>query len=194
MRMKTDRLMSRAEHTALRAAEETAHLHPEKMCFGNFVFEQIPQSIQVSQKAMLRETVSFSGTEHTASVGEGRCRVTCKGCFLGPDAAARYNELEAMFGETRTLFLPGMAPFPAVLSHLTRTGTVLPSGVEYSAGFTETGEIPAGVSGRIFLAKAGESLWDYAYFSGVPVDVLVKANPQIECIGTLRSGEEVYIP
>lgn len=192
--MKTDRLMRRAEQIAAEAAEETARLHPEKMCFGDFVFEQIPQSIQVSQKAMLRETVSVFGTEYTASVGEGRCRVTCKGSFIGPDAAERYTALEALFGETRTLFLPGMAPFPAVLSDLTRTGKVMPAGVEYAVGFTETGEMPAGVSGRTFLARAGESLWDYAYYAGVPVDALVKANPQIECIGTLKSGEEVYIP
>ena len=44
------------------------------------------------------------------------------------------------------------------------------------------------------VARGGESLWDYAYFSGVPIDALVKANRHIACIGALQEGEEVHIP
>lgn len=194
MQMKMDRLLQRAETAASRTAAEVSALQPEKMRFGPFVFEITPQNIQVNHRAILRESVSVSGEEHTERVGTGRSRVTGKGHFLGPDAMAQMEKLESLFGETHTLFLPGMVPFPAILSGLSVTGTPSPKSVEYTVSFTETGEIPAGVSGRTYLAAEGESLWDYAYFSGVTVDALVRANPHITCIGDLKAGEAVYIP
>ena len=192
--MKMDRLLQRAETAASRTAAEVSALHPEKMRFGPCLFEPTPQNIQVNHPAILRESVTVSGEEQTACVGTGRSGVTCKGHFLGPDAAARTEALEGLFGEAHTLFLPGMAPFPAILSALSVVGTPSPNCVEYIVSFIETGDVPAGVSGCTFLAAEGESLWDYAYFSGVGVDALVQANPHILCIGTLKAGEAVHIP
>ena len=194
MQMKMDRLMQRAETAASRTAAEVSALHPEKMRFGPFVFEPTPQNIQVNHRAILRESVTVSGEEHTARVGTGRSCVTGKGTFLGPDAMTRMEALERLFGEAHTLFLPGMAPFPAILSALSVVGTPSPNCVEYTVSFSETGEVPAGVFGCTFLAAEGESLWDYAYFSGVTVDALVRANPHIKCIGDLKAGEAVHIP
>ena len=55
--------------------------------------------------------------------------------------------------------------------------------------------VPAPRSGgRTYYAKGGESLWDYAYFTGVPIDVLMRENPDIGHIGRLEAGEAVYIP
>ncbi|MFR7552502.1 MAG: hypothetical protein ACLUVB_07280, partial [Acutalibacteraceae bacterium] len=101
---------------------------------------------------------------------------------------------ETLDGTVQTLFLPGRAPFEAVLSELSLLGVEAKQVVGYSFQFVETGGAPSGLSGRTYRARGGESLWDYAYFSGVPIDALVKANRHIACIGALQEGEEVHIP
>ena len=42
--------------------------------------------------------------------------------------------------------------------------------------------------------SAGESLWDYAYFTGVSIDRLAENNRHIACIAALKDGEEVHVP
>lgn len=42
--------------------------------------------------------------------------------------------------------------------------------------------------------EGGESLWDYAYFTGVSIDRLAENNRHITCIAALKDGEEVHVP
>ena len=92
-------------------------------------------------------------------------------------ARAVYRELEALFGETDTLYLPGHRPFEAVLSELALIGVPEKNTVPYTFAFVETAGKSEAVSGRTYRAKAGESLWDYAYFTGVSIDRLARAKP-----------------
>lgn len=165
-----------------------------RMRFGGFVFPNDPASVQVTHRGMIRETVAADGTARTECVGVYKRRVTGKGCFTGESAMEQYRALEELFGESGPLFLPGRAPFEAVLSELSLTGVRETDAVSYSFTFIETGDAPTGLSGRTYLAKEGESLWDYAYFSGVSIDALAEANPQIGCIAALKAGEAVHIP
>ena len=166
----------------------------ERLRFGAFEFSTVPESLQVKNKALLRETVGINGEETVEQVGSFRRRVTASGCFYGAEAEKTYEKLEEMFGEEHTLFLPGRMPFEAILDRLERKGACTGDRVEYVLGFTETA-VPAPRSGgRTYYAKGGESLWDYAYFTGVPIDVLMRKNPDIGHIGRLEAGEAVYIP
>ena len=107
---------------------------------------------------------------------------------------AVYRELEALFGETDTLYLPGHRPFKAVLSELALIGVPEKNTVPYTFAFVETAGKNEAVSGRTYRAKAGESLWDYAYFTGVSIDRLAENNRHIACIAALKDGEEVHVP
>lgn len=172
----------------------TAVENAVKMRFGSFVFPNDPTSIQVTHRGMIRESVMADGSAKAERVGAYRRRVTGKGCFTGADAMENYRALEAMFGESCTLFLPGRIPFEATLSELTLSGIRERDTVSYSFTFIETGDVPTGLSGRTYLAKEGENLWDYAYFAGVSIDAMAEANPQIGCIAALQAGEVVHIP
>ena len=66
--------------------------------------------------------------------------------------------------------------------------------VPYTFAFVETAGKSEAVSGRTYRAKAGESLWDYAYFTGVSIDRLAENNRHIACIAALKDGEEVHVP
>ena len=165
-----------------------------KMRFGDFAFPVNPAELQVELAALLRERVSAEGATDVQPIGARKKRVRGKGYFTGSGAMANYLRLEALFGETQTLFLPGRRPFEAVLSELTLSGVQEKDVVAYSFTFVETAGADPGASGQTYLAKGGESLWDYAYFSGVSIDRLVEANRHIGCIASLQPGEKVVIP
>ena len=86
------------------------------MQFGSFVFPVNPTELKLERACLLRETVGVDGEECVEAVGKRKARVAGKGHFTGENAMAVYRELEALFGETDTLYLPGHRPFEAVLS------------------------------------------------------------------------------
>ena len=88
------------------------------MQFGSFVFPVNPTELKLERACLLRETVGVDGEERVEAVGKRKARVAGKGHFTGENAMAVYCELEALFGETDTLYLPGHRPFEAVLSEL----------------------------------------------------------------------------
>lgn len=165
-----------------------------QMRFRDFTFPVNPAALSVELLGLLRENVTPFGETAVERVGAYKKRVTGKGYFTGENAMQTYLALEALFGVDGTLFLPGRRPFEAVLNELTLEGVQEKDVVGYSFTFVETASRAAGLSGRTYLAKGGESLWDYAYFANVPIDVLQAANRHIVCIGALEAGEEVRIP
>ena len=92
------------------------------MQFGSFVFPVNPTELKLERACLLRETVSVDGEERVEAVGKRKARVAGTGHFTGENAMAVYRELEALFGETDTLYLPGHRPFEAVLSELALIG------------------------------------------------------------------------
>lgn len=77
------------------------------MQFGSFVFPVNPTELKLERACLLRETVGVDGEECVEAVGKRKARVAGKGHFTGENAMAVYRELEALFGETDTLYLPG---------------------------------------------------------------------------------------
>ena len=80
------------------------------------------------------------------------------------------------------------------MSELALIGVPEKNTVPYTFAFVETTGKSEAVSGRTYRAKAGESLWDYAYFTGVSIDRLAENNRHIACIAALKDGEEVHVP
>lgn len=161
------------------------------MQFGSFVFPVNPTELKLERACLLRETVGVDGEERVEAVGKRKARVAGKGHFTGENAMAVYRELEALFGETDTLYLPGHRPFEAVLSELALIGVPEKNTVPYTFAFVETAGKSEAVSGRTYRAKAGESLWDYAYFTGVSIDRLAENNRHIACIAALKKDGAV---
>lgn len=122
------------------------------MQFGSFVFPVNPTELKLERACLLRETVGVDGEERVEAVGKRKARVAGKGHFTGENAMAVYRELEALFGETDTLYLPGHRPFEAVLSELALIGVPEKNTVPYTFAFVETAgkakRSPAGHTAR----------------------------------------------
>ena len=110
------------------------------------------------------------------------------------ETARLMEELALLAGLDRGVVEPVLKT--VVLSVVTRlTSEVCRSAGEGGiASFVETAGKSEAVSGRTYRAKAGESLWDYAYFTGVSIDRLAENNRHITCIAALKDGEEVHVP
>lgn len=125
------------------------------MQFGSFVFPVNPTELKLERACLLRETVGVDGEERVEAVGKRKARVAGKGHFTGENAMAVYRELEALFGETETLYLPGHRPFEAVLSELALIGVPEKNTVPYTFAFVETaGKSEAVSAGHIARRRA----------------------------------------
>lgn len=165
-----------------------------QMRFCGFAFPVNPSALSVELSGVLRETVSPLSGAVLQQVETRKKRVSGKGYFTGENAMADYLRLEALFGAVGTLFLPGRKPFSAVLNELKLVGVEDKNVVCYEFTFTETDEKPAGLSGMVYRAAGGESLWDYAALTGVSVEDLAANNRHLPCITELSAGDEVTVP
>lgn len=166
------------------------------MRFKDFTWEDNPTALTVSDERNLKEVVlPYAGTR-TEDLGRQKRRVTGEGYFAGESCWERWNALREVYsrGGPGSLQLPGQEPFLAVMDGLKLIGAAGKDLVKYAFSFTEhqSGEEYGGAG--VHRAKAGESLWDYAWRWGRTVEELRAANPDIRDIGALKEGEEVRVP
>lgn len=166
------------------------------MSFRDFFWKVNPTKLDVLDSRNTRETVlPYFGSE-TEDLGPKKRKVTGEGYFTGEDCWEQWKKLRAVYqkGGPGSLRLPGQQPFLAVMDELKLMGAAGKDLVKYSFSFTETesGQQDALTGTR--LAKEGESLWDYAYLCGRPVEELIACNPDIRDIAWLTEGEEVRLP
>ena len=164
-----------------------------RMRFGPFLFPVNPAELSVALEGRCAESVTPLGGRF-AYLGKQRTVVRGNGYFTGEGAMADYLRLEALFGRTETLFLPGRAPMEVVLNALELIGVQDQDVVRYAFTFTETAPQGNCGSGTVIRAKAGDSLWDIAERYGVSTDALLEKNRRLPCITELSEGEEVALP
>lgn len=166
------------------------------MRFKDFTWRDNPTALTVTDSRNLKETVlPYRGTR-TEDLGPEKRRVTGEGYFAGEDCWERWSALRKVYaqGGPGSLQLPGQEPFLAVMDGLKLIGAAGKDLVKYSFSFTEYRSGAAYDGTGLHLARAGESLWDYAWRFGRSVEELVAANPDIRDIGALKPGEEVWVP
>lgn len=166
------------------------------MRFKGFTWENNPTSLTVSEERAVTEALfPYAGTA-VQDLGRKKRRVKGEGYFSGPDCWEQFATLREAYlsGGPGDLQLPGQRPFRAVMESLKILGAFGKDLVKYGFSFTETfGGTAADGVGR-YIAKAGESLWDYTQRTDRSIEELTKANPNIRDIGCLREGEEVLAP
>lgn len=163
-----------------------------RMRFGPFRFPVNPAELSVVREGRTAESAAPGGGFEY--LGEKRAKVRGNGYFTGKGAMGDYLRLEALFGRTETLFLPGTPPMEAVLNGLSLIGVQDRETVRYAFEFTEAARHDRSLSGMTVRAREGESLWDVAERFGVPLDALLRENRRLPCITELSEGEEVTLP
>lgn len=166
------------------------------MRFRDFTWRDNPVSLKVVNSRNVLETKIPYGMTKTEELGRERRKVTGEGYFTGEDCMEVWNQLQATFAQRGPgiLQLPGVAPFWALMDSLELIGAQGKDLVRYAFTFTEWDAQGEFLGSGVYVAQGGESLWDYANRWGLSIEVLVKANPQMQDICNMKEGEKVVIP
>ena len=166
------------------------------MSFQDFIWENNPTSLTVSDARNVKETLLPYADTETEDLGRQKRRVTGEGYFVGSKCWEQWNELHDLYrkGGPGNLRLPGQRPFLAVMDGLKLIGASGKNLLRYSFSFVEL-QSEAEYRGKgVHRAAEGESLWDYAWRWKRDIEELRLANPHLRDIGYLLSGEEVVVP
>ena len=151
------------------------------MRFGPFVWPVNPTEIRVEGGRSTREALFPSPS--LQEEGEKLRRVTGRGVFTGPDAAAQFSALHALLetGGAEILTVPEYGPLRAM--------------VEYTFAFRESPMESASSPCReqTTMLQEGETLWHLAARLAIPIEQLLTLNPKIPEPWSAKAGTEVRI-
>lgn len=165
-----------------------------KLKFRDFTWPDNPAELKVTYGNHVREIPRLYGQSRTENLGSYKRKIKGRGFFTGTDCMAVFEALQEAFSAgTGFLQLPGQKPFQAVMDELVLLRAEGENLLEYSFSFAECAAEEKQAAGTVCTAKAGESLWDYAYLYGCEIEALIARNPHIPYIGSLREGERVML-
>lgn len=164
------------------------------MRFGSFIWPVNPVELQVEGGRNTREALFPSSS--LQDEGVQLRRVTGRGVFTGPDAAAQFSALHALLeaGGAEILTVPEYGPMRVILTEL-----ILLRGsmrmVEYTFTFRES---PAEIASspckeQTATLRQGETLWHLAARLAIPIEQLLTLNPKIPEPWSAKAGTEVRI-
>ena len=170
------------------------------MSYKDYIWPRNPETVTVSRaKNIGKYPIPHAGNV-LQDLGAGSRTVRGSGAFSGAGCAEEFQKLAAVFAEEGPgqLLLPGMAPFSAVFSSLTRKGDPRPDRIGYEFEFWEDGSAPETESvvsdPKTYLCKQGDTLFSIAAFYGISVDTLQAYNPGIQWPNSPGEGTAVTIP
>ncbi len=165
------------------------------MRFDSYEWKHNPLTVEVSfTRKMSRQNMpSFGGV--VFPTGCDLRVVSGKGEFAGSDCLKRFEELSSLFekGRKGLLTLPFTNPFYAYFTDLSLKGEATPDLITYTFEFTEAQSKALSRIQREYMPKKGETLFDVAYDFSVPLEELVRLNPQIKRPDELKIGEAVRL-
>lgn len=166
--------------------------------FAGVSLSHNPKTLKITRSKKINSVGLVGGSSKLSNVCDNVSSISGTGEIYGSDCFLVYEKLLRMcFKNTADILaVPELGAFRAVLEDI----SVLAEPKEnfLSVAFTfravSSGKTPVRILPEQYVkAGEGESLWDIAYACGVPVEQLVKLNPQIRKILDLKKGEEVRI-
>ncbi len=158
------------------------------MRFGGVFLSHNPSELKVVRK----KSVGSDGT-----VREDISTVSGKGEVVGENAVYDLNTLQILERENKVcvLSLPTLGAHPAALTKLVlgARSRALRIEVEFEFSFTAVEEHPDITYEDVYHAYEGENLWDTADYYGADINELVRLNPHISDIRSMKYGEEIRL-
>lgn len=170
----------------------------DKMSFGDFVFFQNPEKIEIIANRKIAKKEIPDGHDAVWDFGYGGRTVKGNGEFFGEDCTEQFKCLHDVMkrGGVHALYIPGVGKINAVFGSLTMLEEDHENAVSYAFVFTEVcgGEAIPDDTGKETFVREGECLWDIAYRTGIEVEKLLEANPNIRRADSrLQEDERIYL-
>ena len=167
------------------------------MRFCGYTLHHNPEKLKIESFSTLLELRSPCCEPESVHLGNRLRRIRGEGELYGADCIAQFLRLHALFErkEKGILSLPHMPSLTAYLRELDMIAEPEENVLGYRFVFVEAepptrGAYDAQVHETLV---EGESLWDISYRYNVPMDVLVRLNPQVKYIDHLDEGERVRL-
>lgn len=165
--------------------------------FKNFEFEHNPETLLItSQKNISRQNV-LSSKSVLRETGDNSRIITGEGYIYGEGCIYKFVKLFSLKEQSGSgiLSLPGIKPFYAFFESLEYSTDPTPELISYKFVFREDCSKQRNllVANRFYTLENGEDLWDVAYKFSVPVEILVKLNPELNSVNDIEEGSKVRI-
>ncbi len=167
------------------------------MRFCGYSLHHNPAVLKIENTGNIRELSSPCCEPDSMHLGNRLRRISGEGELYGEDCIAQFRELYGLFerGERGVLVLPRMPALYAYLRELKMIAEPQENVLGYRFTFLEA-QSPGrdnSIVDTYDTIAAGESLWDIGYRYGVPLETLVRLNPQIKYIDCLDENERVRL-
>ena len=152
------------------------------MRFKGVQWHHNPKEIAFECDKTVNELNSPNGTSYIQNMGRKNMIISGTGELYGNDCLEQFDRLLSLFrqGGQGVLAIPKITPVYAVFESLKIKGEPKPDVLEYSFVFREVMEEKQQDKAQTYAAEEGECLWDISYKFGVPIDTLVKFNPNVK--------------
>lgn len=167
------------------------------MRFRGHTLHHNPATLRIECAENVRELAFPYAAPKSEYLGNRLRHIVGEGELYGEDCIEQFRALEKLCadGGEGLLSLSHTPSIHAYLKELRMIAEPKENVLSYRFEFIEA-KPPAGegpCSGYYETIVPDESLWDIAYRYRIPIDTLVRLNPQIRYIGFLEQGEKVRL-
>lgn len=169
-----------------------------KLMFGDVCFMQNPESLTVTRGVKTEKYTYYDGFSRLFVTGGEPCAVRGEGTLLGKEASQQFEKMNELFKErkTQSLLIFGFPPMNAVLSELRRISSPGNGFLRYEVVFTEIPHRERRTQVKCrdsVVIESGQSLWDISAEREIPIEKLMKLNPELSSPWDVDAGAEVRL-
>lgn len=168
------------------------------MRFMGYSLNHNPHTIQVTDTANISQEAIPFNHPLVFNIGVSAIVVKGEGVFYGENAFEQYLELRSLYKkcEIGVLSLSGIEPFNAYLEKLELKCVPKDNYVEYKFIFIEVPEAKSkenSTAPEFYIIYNDEDLWDVSSRFNIPIENLVRLNPQLKSPCCVSAGDRIRI-
>ncbi len=150
------------------------------MKFKGVQWHHNPAEIKFECEKSVNELKAPFEKAYIQNMGRKNMIISGSGELYGADCMEQFANLLGLFkqGGSGVLSIPGLPAVFAVFESLKITAQPKPDVLGYSFVFREVMQEKSFAVPSVHFMRTGETLWDISYIYGVPIDLLVRLNPE----------------
>ena len=163
------------------------------MRFDGVVWHHNPRQLRFESEENVHTLTAVQSPEVVQHSGRKNVVIDGEGALYGADCLEQFDRLLSLFrrGREGELSLPGFKPVMAVFESLSLLAQPAPDVLTYRFRFREVRGLAEDKPQSV--VTQGESLWDISYRFDVPIDALVRLNPQVRRPDVVEEGTVIAL-
>lgn len=165
--------------------------------FKSYELEHNPETLLITSRKNIAGQNVLNSKSVLRETGDNSRIITGEGDIHGNNCIYKFVRLFKLKEESGSgiLSLPGIKPFYAFFESLEFSADPTPELISYKFVFREdcSKQKSLLVANKFYNTESGEDLWDVAYKFSIPIEILVKLNPDLKSVNDIEEGRAVRI-